>query len=259
MIGRSTRFASCAVVAIALSLLCASVRADATPAHCFEASTKALALRHDQRLSAARLQLLRCADPSCPTALRNDCARRLDELEKAQPTVVLDVKNGAGEALSTVNVSLDDQPLADGITGAALPVDPGPHTFTLEVAGQAPVRQQFVMHEGEKRTMERVVIGYAAAPGAPPRAASPPMQSLADKPGQPPSAGTRDSPSDGRTQRAIGLVTGGVGAAWLVAGALFGGLSIAAHNAYEKNCGSNVALPDGQCDQQGSTVSPTPT
>jgi hypothetical protein len=55
----------------------------------------------------------------------------------------------------------------------------------------------------------------------------------------------------GSTQRTIGLVAGGVGAAALVAGGIFGGLAIAGHSDYEKNCGSNIGAPANQCNQTG--------
>jgi hypothetical protein len=225
--------------------------ADPAPskAQCIEANTKGQDLRRDGKLSAAREHLRSCADSACPTLIRDDCTRRLDELERAQPTVVFETKDGAGNDVTAVKVSVDGQPVAESLNGSALSVDPGAHTFTFEVAGQTPAFKRLVLHEGEKGRTERVVIG-AAAPGS--AAASAPTQPVAGQPAKPLSAESQSSvPTDGSTQRTIGLVVGGVGAAALVAGSVFGVLAISAHSSYEKDCGSNIGVPAGQCNQQG--------
>jgi hypothetical protein len=42
------------------------------------------------------------------------------DLERAQPTVVFDVKDDAGNDLTDVKVTVDGNPLADKLTGTAL-------------------------------------------------------------------------------------------------------------------------------------------
>lgn len=244
-----------ASIAAAHASTSSAVRADVTKAQCAQADVAAQDLRREGRMSAARESLRKCADLSCPGIVRDDCTRRLDELDKAQPTIVFEAKDNAGKDLTAVKVTMDGKPLADSLTGSALPVDPGAHSFTFEVVGQAPITQQFVLNEGEKWRHERVAIGgpispasvaskLAATPQAVPASAEPGTTSLAEGP---------RSSGGGGSQRTVGLVVGGVGIASLAAGAIFGGLSIAAHSSYEEHCGSNIGAPAGLCDAQGVT------
>jgi hypothetical protein len=101
--------------------------------------------------------------------VRDDCVKRLDELESAQPTIVFSVTDGAGHDLVAVKVSVDGAVLAEKLDGAALEVDPGAREFTFEVAGQPPVKQTIVIREGEKGRSERIALGPApqAAPAQP--------------------------------------------------------------------------------------------
>jgi hypothetical protein len=88
-----------------------------TKTECIDANTQAQSLRRDGKLSAARVQLLKCSDPGCPSIIRDDCTSRLDEVEKAQPTIVFDGKDGDGHDLVAVSVTIDGQPFADKLDG----------------------------------------------------------------------------------------------------------------------------------------------
>lgn len=103
----------------------------------------------------AREQLRTCGDTSCPALIRDDCAKRLDEPERAQPAIVFDAKDGAGRDLSAVHVTVDGRPFAERLDGAALKVDPGEHVFVFTVPDEPPVSQTFVVKEGEKERRER--------------------------------------------------------------------------------------------------------
>ena len=48
-----------------------------------DADDAAQDLRLEGKLQAAREQLLICTSPSCPRAVREDCAQRLEELNAA--------------------------------------------------------------------------------------------------------------------------------------------------------------------------------
>jgi hypothetical protein len=48
--------------------------------------------------------------------VRDDCTRRLDELDKAQPTIVFEAKDGAGRDLTAVQVTVDGKPLVESLT-----------------------------------------------------------------------------------------------------------------------------------------------
>lgn len=213
-------------------------------AACLDAATEGQKLRDAHKLIEARDKFRVCAAAGCPAVVQSDCAGWLDAVEKAQPTVVFEMKDAAGGDLTGVKVAMDGKPVTDSALGAALPVDPGAHTFTFEAPGNAPVSKEIVLHEGEKGRTERVVIG---AGGSGPSASSSTVSAGSPGAAVPPS----ESTGNGGTQRTIGLVVGGVGAAALVAGGIFGGLTIAAHSDYQKDCGSNIGAPANQCNQHG--------
>jgi hypothetical protein len=142
-----------------LSLLPARAFADMTKDQCVDANAQAQALRKDGKLSAARDQLRACAAASCPAMVRDDCTRRLDELDKVQPTIVFMAKDAAGQDVRGVVVAVDGATLTHKIDGSELPVDPGEHVFTFTAPGQPPVTKTFVLGVGEKDRREQVLIG----------------------------------------------------------------------------------------------------
>jgi hypothetical protein len=144
---------------IALLASTASARADVASDSCIDANAKAQALRRDGKLAAARAQLALCVDSRCPGMVRDDCAKRLDELDRAQPTIVFGGEDASARDVLAVAVAVDGRPVADKLDGSPLRVDPGPHVFRFEAAGQPPVTRTFVLKEGEKGRIERVVLG----------------------------------------------------------------------------------------------------
>jgi hypothetical protein len=171
------RFATSILVLISLILCPLRARADTTVDRCIDANTQAQSLQREAKLGAAREQLKLCADVGCPALVRSDCTQRLDELDRTQPTVVFEVKDGAGHDLLDVNVKVDGRPFAERLDGMALAADPGEHTFTFVAAGRPAVTQQFVLRVGEKERRERILIEAVTSSKAvfnvvvPPRAA----------------------------------------------------------------------------------------
>ena len=147
--------------------------------------------------------------------VRDDCARRLDELGQVQPTIVFDAKDASGRDVAAVKVTVDGRPLAEKLDGAALAVDPGEHTFVFTVAGGALVTQTFVIREGQKARYERIVLGGPASgqqiPVAP--TAAIPASSLASAPAVVEAAPARPSPASAEKPAASGSPgrTGGLG------------------------------------------------
>jgi hypothetical protein len=168
--------AATALAAVVLTCVPVLARADMTKEQCIEANGQGQELRHGNKLSAARAQLLRCADPSCPALVRDDCTKRLDEVERMQPTIVFVAKDGAGQDLTAVKVTVDGEPLTDKLDGSELRVDPGAHTFTFAVQGLKPVNKTLVLAPGEKDRRESIVVGAPAAPAGAPGAASAPAR-----------------------------------------------------------------------------------
>jgi hypothetical protein len=201
-----------------------------TKAACIDSNTKGQDLRREGKLSAAREQFLTCASASCPSILRDDCTRRLDEVERALPTLVIDAKDAAGQDVSAVTVTVDGAHLADKLAGAPLAVDPGEHVFVFQVAGQAPVTRTFVLKEGERDRRERVVVGAVPPPAIP---ASPAGAS----PGAGASPVVSNEAAGGQGARKwVGLTVAGIGVAGIAAGAVFGILTLSQTSQQKTDC-----------------------
>ena len=185
-------------------------QADATKAQCAAANTSAQDLRRDGKLTASREQLVKCGDPKCPALVRDDCARRLDELDKAQPTIAFEVKDGSGGDVLAVSVTMDGQPLAASLEGKALPVDPGKHVFVFTVDGHPPVTRTLVLVEGEKSRRERVDLE------------GPPPATTAPAPSTAPVAPATGAVGGMGTQKLLGIAAGGAGVVGVGLGAVFG-------------------------------------
>jgi hypothetical protein len=219
---------ACAGAALALAPG-AALANTVTKAQCIDANTRAQDLRRDGELSAAREQLRLCTSPVCPGLVRSDCTKRLDELESAQPTILFDVKDGAGHDLTEVTVTMDGHPLADKLDGTALQVDPGEHEFVFRAPGQDPVTDKVLIKESEKARREKVVIGAAPPAAAPPPHTAPPPEASTD------SSGTR---------RLIGLLAGGAGLAGIAVGSVFGLLTSSAIKTQKNDCSSATNCPN---------------
>jgi hypothetical protein len=149
-------------VAVFVSVATANASADPSKVECVAANDQARDLRRVGNLKAAREQLAVCVAQSCPGPVREDCAQRLAEIATAQPSIVFAAKDGAGNDLSAVTVTVDGQPLAEKLDGSALDVDPGEHTFRFEGTGGV-TEKHLVVREGEKGRRETVVLGGAGS------------------------------------------------------------------------------------------------
>jgi hypothetical protein len=244
---RAARVATIASVAsvasVALALASSSARADVTKAQCIEANTKGQDLRRDGNLAAARDVFRTCAVPSCPALLRDDCTRRIDEIERVQPTIVFDAKDASGRDVSVVKVTIDGKPLTDRLAGTPLQVDPGEHVFAFQVPGQAPVTQTFIIKENERDRRERVVLGGPAPGSSIPSPASRATGSSADAAtavASPGSSSSGELPSHGAmsTRKILGLTAAGVGVAGVAVGSVFGLMTRSEISQQKSDCAS---------------------
>jgi hypothetical protein len=213
-----------------------AARADVTKAQCIDANTSAQALRREGKLSEARAALAVCSDPQCPSLVRDDCTRQLDALEQAQPTILFDVTGPSGADLAEVRVGVDGRPFVEKLDGAPLRVDPGQHEFTFEASGMLPVTRALVIKESDKGRRERVTM----APQEPQRK----------------DPETRERPATSGGTRNLSYVLGGVGAAALVTGSLFGVLASSKWSAAKSECSGPDSCPSyGQAvSDHGATV-----
>jgi hypothetical protein len=218
--------------------------------------------------------------------VRDDCTRRLDEVEKAQPTIIFEVKDAAGGDVTAVTVTVDGKPWTDTLDGKALAVDPGRHVFAFSVAGRAPFERTFALAEGEKGRRERIVLESAVSPsaasvpapspapspspGTAPAAAppSPPASPSEPPPPEPPAGGhlALESPNPpprvpatsadvGASQRTIGVVVAIAGVAALATGGVVGLLAKEQFNTAEGETGPSRVTDSGSAVGMGNDAS----
>jgi hypothetical protein len=265
MSARGLRFCVALPVAFAFCVSSRPARADVTKEQCIDADAKAQDFRRQGKLSSAREQLRACSSPSCPAIISEDCTQRLDELEKAQPTIVFDAKDASGRDIVAVKVTMDGRPVTDRLDGSPMQVDPGEHAFVFTTADQASVTQTFVIKYGEKDHHERIALGAAPGQPASPQAApvAVPSASPATTTVAPPPE--PEAPGHGMgTQKILGLVAGGTGVVAVGLGAVFGVMTMSAASAQQSDCPSSTNCPrpsqaatdhsNGQTDRTISTI-----
>jgi hypothetical protein len=204
----------------ALLASASSAAAEPTKNECIAANESAQDLRQAGKLREARARLTICVAASCPGTLREDCAQRVNEIDTAMPSVVFEAKNGSGNDLGAVRVTMDGQPFAQRLDGTAIPADPGEHRFYFEADGLPRTEKTLVFREGDKSRRERVVFD--------------------------PGSGGSDDTADNATGHSNWptYVAFGVGGAGLVLGVIF---TIAAVNQNSTLAGE-CTLPSGGCD-----------
>jgi hypothetical protein len=193
--------------------------------------------------------------------VRDDCTQRLDELDRAQPTLVFDAKDAAGNDLVAVTVTVDGHGLTQKLDGSPLDVDPGPHTFEFAVSGQPRMTRQIVVKEGEKARVERVVFGGSSPPaaasagtGVAAPSAAPGASSTVEQSAVSPPSSRRRRRGGWSTGKTMGFVGAAVGVGSLAAGTIFGRLAQSAFKQSSNECKSascpESTRPQAQSDRQ---------
>jgi hypothetical protein len=152
---------------------------------------------------------------------------KIDELEKKLSYLKLDVAP-ANTNVDGFTIAIDGKPVSAAAAGTRIPLDPGEHA----VEAYAPARRSW---------SDRVLV--AAGP-AEKTIAVPDLAalSLPDAPVLGPSA---DVGSAGSTQRTLGFVALGIGAAGVVVGGISGVMTISEKNTVDEHCSGSF------CNAQG--------
>jgi hypothetical protein len=227
------------MMAGAVGLLARPARAD--EAACIAASEQALTLRQQGKLHDALQQLAICSAASCSSEVKAECTQRIDAIDAAMPTLVLGAKDGAGNDLYDVRVSMDAAPLTSTLDGRPLSIDPGEHTFTFDAAGAAPVEKKLVLREGEKDRHESIMIGTppptpAVVPALPP----------------PPPAAPAHAPLG--TQKTLAVVGGGLGVVGVGLGVWFGAFAASSQSKEKSECSTPACTSRPQAVEDYNTA-----
>lgn len=247
---RPARIVSFLGVLASTMTLSQTVRADAQ--QCVVASEKAQQLKNAGKLAEAREQLVICQSPDCPKLIQNDCSQWMSQLvNELLPSIIPGARDKRGRDLVDVRVTVDGKLFADRLDGKPIALDPGVHTIRFETKGASAVEEQVVVKQGEKNRIYTVTlaIGENASAAAPtptpeePRGRSSPpilgyalggagvvaggiaLYILLDSNGDATNLRETCAPQcdqkdvdDIEQRRVIAGVTGGVGAALLIAG-----------------------------------------
>jgi hypothetical protein len=222
------------VLLVALATTDPAAAADPTKKECVTANEGGQDFRRAGQLHDARQSFTMCSSPSCPRAVRDDCAQRLTEVDAAMPTLQFGAKDAQGHDVAAVHVTMDGQPLIDSVTATSVGVDPGPHRFGFEADGFRPADLAVDVHEGDKdRSVQVVLESLESATPAAPAPAAP--------------------ASEGRhvvwgTQRGIGLGLGIVGLGGVALGTVF---SLLSKSTYDHAVHSECAGDPNACSAQG--------
>lgn len=126
-------------------------------------------------LLQARTELATCLS-ECDGVPRSDCARWLEEVERALPTLVISVRRGNVD-VPAATVMVDERPIVTD--GRPIELDPGPHSVAI-AEGLITRREVVVLAAGDKTRRIVLELGPAkttdanGAPISPPSAATSP-------------------------------------------------------------------------------------
>jgi hypothetical protein len=172
--GRHARaWAALALLAAAITAGPRALAAESVVKRCLEASDASLALETGGRLLAARAALRECAASACPREIEQECARRLDLIERTIPSVVCEVRDAEGRKRLDARVLVNGRNPTIGADGA-MELDPGSYILTVEAPGEAAESRGVTVDRGDKRQRLLFTLGrrgtraHTPAPPAPP-------------------------------------------------------------------------------------------
>jgi hypothetical protein len=134
-------------------MLATLVGARAHASECVKESEQGQTARDKGHLREARKHFVACAAETCTKALRLDCARWLEEVDAALPTVVFGAKDANGADVFDVHVFVDGEPIEGHDQGKAVAIDPGPHTVRFVRTGASSVEQKILLRVGERNRL----------------------------------------------------------------------------------------------------------
>ena len=221
--------------ALGYALLGTAVAAAAPPKKaCITAAETGQQLRSSGRLISARRALAACTATSCPTIVRRDCGRWIDEIDAAQPSISVKLEDASGADTPDGSVLLDGEPMLRAADGRATLLDPGVHKLVWVRETGRSVEQEVVVREGERN---RVVVLRASGPGLVP------LQGGESAPSPPPPPHARGP---------LPFVVGGLGIAAVAAGGILWGIGLHDRSNLSTSCAAAHA-----CAQQDVDASRT--
>jgi hypothetical protein len=208
---------------------------------------------HTGRPASALLLFERVMEESRQSRQPAHEARARSRAEAVAPRVPRLVVELPDEArVDGLELSCDGQPLPLPTAAATLRLDPGEHRIAARAPKRLAWEATFHLAERASETI-RVPLLAAAAPETARAAAPAIMPAPAPPRSVAPSRAPRGAPN---TRRTVGLVVGGIGVAAMVAGGVFGLLSLAARNDARQSCSdvTNLCSTTDGVDARGAAI-----
>jgi hypothetical protein len=202
-------------------------------AACSESFELAQRHRQDQKLRAARTQLLVCGHERCPDLIKAKCVGWLHDVDEEMPSIVIVAKDAQGGDTRDVRVLIDGELVAGKLDGGAILVDPGPHSVRFERDDAPDVVVDIVAALGVKNRV--VDVAFAPPPPLPvPVTPAPPLP--AGPPAPLPSP--LPLPEEPNTSPLPALMAAGfaVGTVGLIVGTIVGVISLNRGAELEEQC-----------------------
>jgi hypothetical protein len=134
---------------------------------CVKAHEEGQVARREGRFSRAREAFAACQRDACPAAVRARCGAYARDLEAAQPTLVVVVRDAKGADANGARVSIDGAPQVE-VSGMGLRLNPGKHTLAVEAPGFLPAEKTVTLSEGVKNMQAIVSVEAPAHAGSMP-------------------------------------------------------------------------------------------
>jgi hypothetical protein len=140
---------------------------------CVAAHEEGQIARREGRFDRAREAFASCQVDACPAVIRTRCAEFARDLEAAQPTIVILVRDAHGGDVDDARVGIDSGPLGP-VSAMALRLNPGKHRLHVEASGFFPADKTVMLPEGVKgmqaiATLDSVSAAASATAAAPTR------------------------------------------------------------------------------------------
>lgn len=194
---------------------------------CVAAHEEAQQLRIHKRLHAAREKYVACARTECPAVLREECMAQVEQMEAVAPTITFEARDERGASDTNVKVMLDGELVAERLTGAALPVEPGEHVLRFDrERDHKVIEQRVLVVEGEKN--RKIVADFQTL--------APPERSRSESPPPPPVRSTKIPP--------LAWVAGGVAVLGLGSFTVFAFTGMSEEDDLAKACAPRCAADD---------------
>lgn len=113
--------------------------------------------RNAGRLLGAREPLERCSKELCPPAVREECGVLLTSLDAATPSLLVELRDGAGASLEEGRLWLDERRVERWAKDRPIPLDPGAHRLVAE-GSWGRVELPVSLAEGEKSRRVTLVL-----------------------------------------------------------------------------------------------------